>query len=274
MTLTVGAALAQAGLIPVETQVLLGFVVGRERSWLIAHRDDALTAAQADAFFALAKRRRDGEPVAYLTGVREFWGLALAVSPDVLIPRPETETLVELALARMPIDRDVRVLDLGTGSGAIALALAHERPRAHVVASDAADAALAVATANAARLDLARVNFVHANWYDGVPDGAFDLIVSNPPYVAGGDPHLTEGDLRFEPAAALTPGGNGLDALATIIAGAPARLVAGGTVLVEHGYDQADAVRALLLAAGLVEPIAARDLAGIWRVAGARKKLD
>jgi release factor glutamine methyltransferase len=271
MTPTVGAALAQAGLMPIEAQVLLTFVLGCQRSWLIAHREDALTAAQANAFFALAKRRRDGEPVAYLTGMREFWGLPLAVTPDVLIPRPETETLVELALARMPLDREVRVLDLGTGSGAIALALAHERPRARVIGADMSEAALAVATGNAARLALTRVTFVHADWYDGVPDGEFDLIVSNPPYVAGGDPHLTEGDLRFEPVTALTPGGNGLEALATIIAGAPARLVPGGTVLVEHGYDQADAVRALLLEAGLVEPIAARDLAGIWRVAGARK---
>ncbi len=272
MTPTVGAALAQASLVPIEAQALLGFVLGCQRSWLIAHGDDALTAAQAGAFFALAKRRRDGEPVAYLTGVREFWGLPLAVSPDVLIPRPETETLVEMALLRIPQDREFRVLDLGTGSGAIALALAHERPRASVIASDASEAALSVAKANAARLDLTRVTFVHADWYDGVPAGAFDLIVSNPPYVAGDDPHLAEGDLRFEPVTALTPGGNGLDALATIIEGAPARLVAGGTVMVEHGHDQADAVRALLLAAGLVEPVAARDLAGIWRVAGARKK--
>lgn len=271
MTLSVGAALAQASLVPIEAQVLLGFVLGRDRSWLIAHRDDALTAAQKEAFFALAKRRRDGEPVAYLTGVREFWGLSLVVTPDVLIPRPETETLVELALARVPLECEVRVLDLGTGSGAIALALAHERPCAQVVGSDVSAAALAVARANAVRLDLARVTFVQADWYAGVPDGAFDVIVSNPPYVAGGDPHLTDGDLRFEPVTALTPGGNGLDALAAIIEGAPARLAAGGTVLVEHGYDQADAVRALLLAAGLVEPIAARDLAGIWRVASARR---
>ncbi len=271
MTPTVGAALAQAGLMPIEAQVLLTFVLGCQRSWLIAHRDDALSIAQAAAFFALAKRRRDGEPVAYLTGVREFWGLPLAVSPDVLIPRPETETLVELALARMPMEREVRVLDLGTGSGAIALALAHDRPRARVLASDASAPALAVATANAARLALARVTFVQADWYDGVPEEAFDLIVSNPPYVAEGDPHLTDGDLRFEPVKALTPGGNGLAALAAIINGAPARLVGGGTVLVEHGYDQADAVRAMLLDAGLVEPIAARDLAGIWRVAGANK---
>ena len=271
MTPTVGAALAQASLVPIEAQVLLGFVLGCQRSWLIAHGDDALTAAQAGAFFALAKRRRDGEPVAYLTGVREFWGLPLAVSPDVLIPRPETETLVEMALLRIPQDREFRVLDLGTGSGAIALALAHERPRASIIASDASGAALSVAKANAARLDLARVTFVRADWYDGVPVGAFDLIVSNPPYVAGDDPHLAEGDLRFEPVTALTPGANGLDALATIIEGAPARLVAGATVMVEHGHDQADSVRALLLAAGLVEPVAARDLAGIWRVAGARK---
>ena len=271
MTTTVGAALAQASLVPIEAQVLLGFVLGCQRSWLIAHGDDALTAAQAGAFFALAKRRRDGEPVAYLTGVREFWGLPLAVSPDVLIPRPETETLVEMALLRIPQDREFRVLDLGTGSGAIALALAHERPRASIIASDASGAALSVAKANAARLDLARVTFVRADWYDGVPVGAFDLIVSNPPYVAGDDPHLAEGDLRFEPVTALTPGGNGLDALATITEGAPARLVPGGTVMVEHGHDQADSVRALLLAAGLVEPVAARDLAGIWRVAGARK---
>jgi release factor glutamine methyltransferase len=271
MILSVGAALAQASLIPIEGQVLLGFVLGRDRSWLVAHRDDALTPAQMEAFFALAKRRRNGEPVAYLTGVREFWGLSLAVTPDVLIPRPETETLVERALACMPPAREVRVLDLGTGSGAIALALAHERPRARVVGSDVSAAALAVARANAARLDLARVTFVQADWYAGVPDGAFDVIVSNPPYVAGGDPHLTEGDLRFEPATALTPGGTGLAALATIIEGAPARLVPGGSVLVEHGYDQADAVRVMLLEAGLVDPFAARDLAGIWRAAGARR---
>ncbi len=270
--MTVGGALAQAGLAPIDAQVLLAFVVGRDRSWLVAHRDDALCREYLDTFNALTRRRRDGEPVAYLTGVREFWGLPLRVTTDVLIPRPETETLVELALARVPIDRQVRVLDLGTGSGAIALAIAHERPRALVVGCDASAAALAVAATNAARLDLARVTFVHGDWYDGVPEGAFDLIVSNPPYVAAGDPHLTDGDLRFEPVTALTPGGNGLDALATIIEGAPARLVAGGTVMVEHGHDQAEAVRALLLAAGLVEPFAARDLAGIWRVAGARKK--
>ncbi len=271
MTPTVGAALAQASLMPIEAQVLLAYVLGCQRSWLIAHRDDTLNAAQAAAYFALAKRRRDGEPVAYLTGVREFWGLPLTVTPDVLIPRPETETLVERALARMPADHEVRVLDLGTGSGAIALALAHERPGARIVACDASEQALAVATGNATRLGLGRVEFVQADWYDGVPDGSFDLIVGNPPYIAGGDPHLTEGDLRFEPVAALTPGGDGLGALATIIAGAPARLAPGGTVLVEHGFDQADAVRVLLLAAGLVEPVAARDLAGIWRVAGARK---
>ena len=162
---------------------------------------------QADAFFALAKRRRDGEPVAYLTGTREFWGLSLRVTPDVLIPRPETETLVELALEWLPRDGAPRVLDLGTGSGAIALAIAAERPRARVVATDASAAALAVARDNATRLALANVEFAQADWYDGVPDGAFDVIVSNPPYVAAGDPHLAEGDLRYEPAGALASGG-------------------------------------------------------------------
>lgn len=268
---TVGRALAQAGLIPLEAQVLLAFALERDRSWLAAHADDALDRAQAEIFFALAKRRRDGEPVSYLTGMREFWGLPLVVTPDVLIPRPETEALVELSLTRLPADRDVRVLDLGTGSGAIALALARERPRAQIVASDASAPALAVAKSNATRLGLGRIKFVEADWYSGIPEDDYDLIVSNPPYIAGGDPHLVDGDLRFEPAAALTPGGDGLSALASIIAGAPARLVAGGTLLVEHGYDQADAVRSLLLAAGLVSPLAARDLAGHWRVAGATR---
>ncbi|MEP7328008.1 MAG: peptide chain release factor N(5)-glutamine methyltransferase [Betaproteobacteria bacterium] len=272
MNVTVGAALAQAGLIPLEAQVLLAFVLHRDRSWLIAHRDDGIGRAESDAFFALTKRRREGEPVAYLTGTREFWGLALNVTPDVLIPRPETETLVEMALARMPVDGACRVLDLGTGSGAIALALAHERPRAQIVGSDASTAALDVARGNAARLGLDRVTFVHADWYAGVPDGPYDLIVSNPPYIAGGDPHLVDGDLRFEPASALTPGGDGLHALASIVEGASARLVAAGTLLVEHGYEQADAVRAMLLGAGLVELVATRDLAGHWRVAGGAKQ--
>jgi release factor glutamine methyltransferase len=241
--LTVGQALAQAGLVPVDGQVLLAHVLGQNRAWLAAHRDEPLPRAQADAFLALAKRRRDGEPVAHLTGMREFWGLLLAVTPDVLIPRPETESVVELALAKIPADRATRVLDLGTGSGAIALALAHERPQAHVVAVDHSAAALDVARGNARRLGLANVTCIASDWYADVGAERFEVIVANPPYIEAGDPHLREGDLRFEPAMALTPGGDGLGALRAIIAGASAHLHAGGWLFVEHGYDQRQRVR-------------------------------
>lgn len=272
---TVRGALAQSGLVPLDAQVLLTHVLHKDRAWLIAHGDDALAREQSDAFHALAARRRDGEPVAYLTGIREFWGLPLVVSPAVLIPRPETETLVELALSRLPGDRDVGVLDLGTGSGAIALAIAHERPRARILATDVSADALAVARENARRLDLGHVGFAQSDWYVNVPPGwngaLFDLIASNPPYVAAQDPHLREGDLRFEPAAALASGGDGLDAIRRIVAGAPQRLVPGGTLAVEHGHDQAERVRALFAAAGLIDLVDARDLAGIPRVVAGRR---
>ena len=268
--MNVGQALAQSGLVPIDAQVLLAHVVGRDRAWLAGHRDDELGRSQADAFFALAKRRREGEPVAYLTGAKEFWGLALAVTSAVLIPRPETETLVELALGWLPANRDVRVLDLGTGSGAIALALAHERPQALVVATDASEAALAVARGNARRLAIGNVEFVPADWFAGAPAGPYDVIVSNPPYVAEDDPHLREGDLRFEPAAALVASNDGLAALRAIIAEAPRHLAAGGALAVEHGYAQSDAVQALLREAGFVDTIARRDLSGIARVAAGR----
>jgi len=267
---TVRGALAQSGLVPLDAQVLLAHLLGRDRAWLVAHGDDALPRERADAFLALARRRRDGEPVAYLTGAREFWGLTLQVSPAVLIPRPETETLVELALARLPNDRDVRVLDLGTGSGAIALAIARERPRAAVLATDVSAAALDVARENARRLSVGNIEFAPADWYEGVAavwrGAAFDLIASNPPYVAAADPHLREGDVRFEPDRALTPGGDGLGAIAQVVAGAREFLLPGGTLAVEHGHDQADTVRALFAAAGFAEVIGARDLAGIPRV--------
>ncbi|HMA30585.1 MAG TPA: peptide chain release factor N(5)-glutamine methyltransferase [Casimicrobiaceae bacterium] len=271
---TVRQALAQSGLVLVDAQVLLAHALGRDRAWLIAHAADPLSLEDADRFFALAGRRRDGEPVAYLTGWREFWGLRLAVDPSVLIPRPETETLVEIALARLPADRASRVLDLGTGSGAIALAIASERPRSQVVATDRSQAALALARANAKRLGIANVSFAQADWYEGLPPaapGGFDLIASNPPYVAAGDAHLREGDLRFEPIAALAAGGDGLDALRVIVAGAPARLVAGGWLAVEHGYDQSDAVERLCAAVGLEGIMHARDLAGIPRVVAGRR---
>jgi release factor glutamine methyltransferase len=270
---TARRALAQSGLVPLDAQVLLAHALGRDRTWLVAHATDALAREDVDRFFALAKRRREGEPVAYLTGRREFWGLALAVTPAVLIPRPETETVVEAALARLPSDRTLRVLDLGTGSGALALALAHERPLADLWATDASDEALAVATGNATRLGIANVRFARSDWYAQLPADAahYDAIVSNPPYVATGDPHLAQGDLPFEPSAALLAGPDGLAALRTIIAGARARLAASGWLVVEHGYDQADAVRALFEAAGFEAFASLRDLAGIPRVAAGRK---
>ena len=271
--ITVRRALAQSGLAPIDAQVLLAYAMRRDRAWLAAHATDDVDQVDADAFARLAARRRDGEPVAYLTGRREFWGLALTVDPTVLIPRHETETLVECALARLPQDRDIRVLDLGTGSGAIALALAHERPRARIVATDISEAAIAMASANARQLGQHAIEFVHGAWFDPLPAGErFDAIVSNPPYVAAGDAHLADGDVRFEPVSALVSGADGLDALRTIIASADQYLVEAGSVIVEHGYDQADAVRALLEGAGFTAVERRRDLCGILRVAAAVRR--
>ncbi|HVN34749.1 MAG TPA: peptide chain release factor N(5)-glutamine methyltransferase [Casimicrobiaceae bacterium] len=273
-TQTVSGALAHSGLVPLDAQVLLAHALSKERAWLVAHGDAPLTREQEAAFFALAKRRREGAPVAYLVGVREFWGLPLGVTPAVLIPRPDTEALVELALSRIPVDRETRVIDLGTGSGAIALALAHERPRAGVLAVDASSEALAVARDNARRLGIANVEFAQADWYSGLPDSwrevEFDLIVSNPPYVAMHDPHLREGDVRFEPTAALVSGVDGLTAIRQIAAGARAHLAPGGTLAVEHGYDQSERVCRLFAEAGFGEIVTARDLAGIPRVVAGR----
>ena len=269
-TATVGQALALSGLVPLDAQVLLAHVLERDRAWLITHRDDALTRVQADSFFTLAKRRREGDPVAYLTGTREFFGLSLSITPAVLVPRPETETLVELALEWLPADRDARVLDLGTGSGAIALAIAHERRRARVLATDASADALAVARDNATRLSLPNVEVVLANWYDGLGARTFDLIVSNPPYVAAGDPHLRCDGLQFEPSQALVADEGGLAALRTIIGGACNHLAAAGRLAVEHGFDQSNAVQTMLREAGFVDLVVRRDLAGIPRVAGGR----
>ncbi|MGE5172156.1 MAG: peptide chain release factor N(5)-glutamine methyltransferase, partial [Rudaea sp.] len=184
--LTVRQALAQAGLAPVDARALLAHVLRRDRAWLTAHETEPLALTDVERFFALARRRRDGEPVAYLTGEREFWGVTLAVDPSVLIPRPETETLVECALRVLPPERAVRVLDLGTGSGAIAIALAMERPRAQIVATDVSQAAVAIARANLARMKLERVRVIQSSWYEALPSAGarFDLIASNPPYVA------------------------------------------------------------------------------------------
>jgi len=268
--MTVRRALAQAGLAPIDAQVLLAHVLSRDRAWLVAHATDALAADQVDAFFALARRRREGEPVAYLTGVREFFGLPLAVDRTVLIPRPETETLVEWALRKLPADRPLRLLDLGTGSGAIALAIAQARPGSTVVATDNSADALSVARGNAARLQLSNIEWLRADWFDGLGMARFDAIVSNPPYVAAGDPHLAAGHVRHEPSHALASGPDGLDALRVIVAGAADHLVPGGWLAVEHGYDQTVPVRGLLQQARFGDLESLRDLSGIPRVAAGR----
>lgn len=244
----------------VDAEFLLAHVLGRSRSWLLAHRDEAVPDADAAAFDALVQRRAAGEPVAYLTGQRGFWRFDLAVTPATLIPRPETELLVELALHRLPADRPLRIADLGTGSGAIALALAFERPRAQVLATDASVQALDVARANAAALRLGNVGFREGDWFAPLAGERFDLIASNPPYIALDDPHLVEGDLRYEPASALSSGADGLDAIRTIAAGAPAHLESGGWLLLEHGWDQGAAVRDVLTRAGFADVATQRDL--------------
>ncbi|MEW6563270.1 MAG: peptide chain release factor N(5)-glutamine methyltransferase [Pseudomonadota bacterium] len=257
-----------------EVQLLLQHALGASRAMLLAYPERALTVEQDAVYQGLLARRLQGEPVAYLFGEREFYGLNLAVTPATLIPRPETELLVELALERLRGRAAPRVLDLGTGSGAIALALAHSRPDAAVTACDASADALAVAQRNAVRLGLANVGFVQSDWFAALGEQPYDLIASNPPYIVDHDPHLQQGDVRFEPRTALASGPDGLDDIRRIVAAAPARLDPGGWLLLEHGYDQAPAVRALLETAGFAEVFSACDLAGIERVSGGRKPAD
>jgi release factor glutamine methyltransferase len=256
-----------------DAGLLLAHVLGKPRSWLFAHADDPLPEDVAVHFEALVARRHAGEPVAYLIGHRGFWCFDLQVSPATLIPRPETELLVELALARLPTDRALRVADLGTGSGAIALALAHERPRAQVIATDASAGALVVARGNAESLQLGNLEFRQGDWFAPLAGESFDLIASNPPYVAADDAHLDEGDLRFEPRGALTSGGDGLDAIRVIAREAPAHLLPGGWLVLEHGWGQGAAVRALLANAGFAEVGTERDLEARDRVTLGRKPL-
>ncbi len=243
-----------------EAELLLLHVLGRERGWLFAHATDVVEPATEAAFAQLLQRRIQGEPVAYLLGRRGFWTLDLVVSPATLIPRPETERLVELALERLPPDRPLQVADLGTGSGAIALALASERPLAQVLATDMSPEALSVAADNARHHELVNVRFRQGSWHAALGQERFDLIATNPPYIAAGDPHLTQGDLRYEPATALASGADGLDDIRVIVAGAPAHLRDGGWLLIEHGWDQGPAIRALLAQAGFGEVSTAVDL--------------
>ncbi|HET7159733.1 MAG TPA: peptide chain release factor N(5)-glutamine methyltransferase [Burkholderiales bacterium] len=270
--LSVRAALrhAQREIEPLDARVLLCHVTGRSAAQLISHDEVQLTASQQAEFEALVSRRKVGEPVAYLTGTREFFERAFKVTPDVLIPRPETELLVELALERLPAPAAAQVLDLGTGSGCIGLSLVSERTHLKLVASDQSLEALQVAVQNAGRLNLSGVRFVQSHWFDTIDTERFDLIVSNPPYVAELDPHLTQGDLRFEPRAALAGGPDGLACIRVIVSGALNYLAPGGWLLLEHGYDQAQAVRALMNEAGYSAIFSARDLAGIERVSGGR----
>ena len=268
----VGAALAQAralGLDRLDAQLLLAQALQQPRAWLIAHDEAALTPAQQQLFDAACRRRADGEPLAYLLGEREFHGLMLEVGPAVLVPRPDTETLVDwsVQLLRTPLAKSPQVVDLGTGSGAIALALKHQHAQASVCAVDLSADALALARRNAARLAL-QVEFLQGNWWQPLLGRRFHLAVCNPPYIAADDPHLHA--LRHEPSLALTPGGDGLAALARVVQGAPGHLVDGGWLLLEHGHEQADAVCRQLAEAGFRDLQTRRDLAGRPRVCGGR----
>ena len=273
--LTLKAALeeATAAIGRTDAQVIMAHLLGVNRAYLAANPMRVLTETEDARVDTLVARRSLGHPVAYLLGTREFYSREFAVSPDVLIPRPETETLVEAALdvvRNRGQASPLSLLDLGTGSGAIAITLACELSGLEVTATDSSAEALEVARANAAKHG-ARVEFAQGPWYRPVAGRRFDLIVSNPPYVAARDPHLSQGDLRFEPRQALTDGSaDGLDSLRAIAAGAAAHLKPGGWLLVEHGYDQAVDVARLLERAGFAQPLSIRDLAGIPRVAGAR----
>lgn len=271
MSVTPAAALAAARRqIPLaEARLLLGHLLGQSLAWLEAHRDEIMAEQTAVAMAALVERRAAGEPVAYLVGCREFYGRNFAVNPAVLIPRPETELLVGIARQKVDGGDTARLLDLGTGSGCLAITLALELPRAAVTAVDLSATAIAVARDNAARHGAA-VTFVESDWFAALSPARFDLIVANPPYVAAGDPHLAQGDLRFEPTGALTDHDDGLAAIRRIVGAAPRWLAPGGWLFIEHGYDQAAAVGELLQQAGFVGIEQHRDLAGIVRDSGGK----
>jgi len=264
---------AQGRIDALDARVLLCHAMGRDATYVIAHPEAPLPPEARAAYDALVERRSAGEPVAYITGEREFYGRAFKVTPAVLIPRPETELLVDAALERIPPRAQARVLDLGTGSGCVAIAIASERPLSKVIAVDQSLDALAVARRNAVNLSVGNIAFVQGDWFAGLRKERFDVIVANPPYVATGDPHLEQGDVRFEPRIALESGADGLDAIRAIIAGARGYLAAGGWLLLEHGHDQGAKVRAMLRDATFKDVVSGHDLAGIERVTGGRLTL-
>jgi len=253
-----------------DAEALLLHVCDMNRTELLTRANVELSSTAREQLNALLVRREAGEPIAYLTGVREFWSLPLQISTEVLIPRPETELLVERALAHIPHEASWSVADLGTGSGAVAIAIARERPHCRVIATDASPAALAVARENARRLGVPNITFRVGDWCAALGEDSLKLIASNPPYVCAGDRHLTEGDVRFEPRAALAAGTDGLDAIRAIASGCACHLPGGGILMLEHGHDQAAAVSRLLIAAGFRDIVVHRDLAGLERVTEAR----
>jgi release factor glutamine methyltransferase len=276
-TLPIKALLAQAvrtlatESAQLDAEVLLAACLGKPRSHLHAWPERSVTSEQQAQFLAWLQRRAAGEPVAHLTGRREFWSLELSVTANTLIPRPETEILVELALGKIPHDTTVHIADLGTGSGAIALAIASERPHAEIIATDISPRALDVAAQNAQRLDIRNVCFIEGSWCTPLPARPFDFILSNPPYIAESDPHLQAGDVRHEPRSALAAGPQGLDDLQRLVRCAAGRLAGNGWLLVEHGYDQGDQVRQLFSESGYRDISDHADAAGISRVTMGRK---
>jgi len=263
----------QASAARLEAQLLLQTAAGVNRAWLMAHADDAVPSAVAADYQRLLQRRLNGEPIAYILGRREFYGLNLMISTATLIPRADSETLVDAALAKIAVNRPASILDLGTGSGAIALAIAQQRPLSAIIALDASVAAIDIAQQNAQALAISNVSFISSDWFEQLAPQRFDLIVSNPPYIAEHDAHLQLGDLRFEPLSALASGIDGLDAIRHIIAHSLVYLKPQAWLMLEHGYNQAESVTALMAETGLVNIVTIKDLGGNARVTIAKNPL-